>query len=196
MHPSIAKAAGAYVASYGLGLDIGAGSDSDERSWVAQSPAGYKNGISNLGLLKITNLKITKFRNFENLIIFSSKIIYFFFKIFKINFDFSRFWKFPKIDWKKNSNFSNFWFYKKKVPTLKCRNFFAIVSILKILVVPDSSGPLLCYNRTFFREVSQVTRAWSIGRSSGFSEPLAGDRGFGSDFEWIWQILGGGYRSR
>ena len=32
VHPSIAKAAGAYVASYGLGLDIGAGSDSDERS--------------------------------------------------------------------------------------------------------------------------------------------------------------------
>ena len=117
-------------------------------------------------------------------------MLYFFFKIFKIIFDFSRFRKFQKIGWKKIT-FSNFLFSKKKVPTLKCRNFFAIVSILKILVVPDSSGPLLCYNRTFFREVSQVTRAWSIGRSSGFSEPLAGDRGFGSDFEWIWQILGG-----
>ena len=57
--------------------------------------------------------------------------------------------------------------FQKYNPTLKCRNFFAIVSILKILVVPDSSEPLLCYNRTFFREVSQVTRAWLIGRSGG-----------------------------
>ena len=98
---------------------------------------------------------------------------------------FQDFENFQKLVEKKNTQIFIFLILQKKVPTLKCRNFFAIVSILKILVLPDSSGPLLCYNRTFFREVSQVTRAWSIGRSSGFSEPLAGDRGFGSDFEWI-----------
>ena len=39
-------------------------------------------------------------------------------------------------------------------PTLKPHNFFAIRSILIILDVPESSGPLLSRNRVIFREGS------------------------------------------
>ena len=75
---------------------------------------------------------------------------------------------------------------------MKCRNFFAIVSILKILVLPDSSGPLLCYNRTFPREVSQVTRAWLIGRSGGSqnrSRAIGDLDQISSGFDRFWVVV-------
>ena len=138
VHPSIAKAAGAYVASYGLGLDIGAGSDSDERSWaasvagldigagsdsderswVAQSPAGYKNGISKLGLLKITNLKITKFRKFRKSHNFFFENFIFFLQKFQNKFWFFKILKISKI-WLKKIKFSYFLFYQKKSPNFE-----------------------------------------------------------------------------
>ena len=49
--------------------------------------------------------------------------------------------------------FENFWNFKNVseiCPTLKCCNFFAIGPILKILDVPESSGPLLSHCRIYF----------------------------------------------
>ena len=42
-------------------------------------------------------------------------------------------------------------------PTLKSRNFFAIGPILKILDVPESSGPLLSHCRICFPEPLRKT---------------------------------------
>ena len=87
-----------------------------------------------------------------------------FFKIQLLNFWKFKFWStfwFWKINfWNQLFDFQHLWFSGFRIlrfqnisefyPTLKPHNFFAIRSILIILDVPESSGPLLSRNRVYF----------------------------------------------